>query len=121
MITAAQIRSFRRRAGGLDERRPCGVDALGHAMLAGASDSMPRGELLSLHARLDGVTPTALDDPLLTQVWGPRFDGESVGTWRRAEHVTVSPWRSLSDDERHAIETEAASFPQHLARPIDVR
>lgn len=73
MITAAQIRSFRRRAGGLDERRPWGADALGHALLAGASDSMPRGALLSLHARLDGVTSTALDDALLTQVWGPRF------------------------------------------------
>lgn len=73
MISAAQIRAFRRLAGGLDERRPWSADALRHATLAGASDSMPRGALLSLHARLDGVGPAALDDPLLTQVWGPRF------------------------------------------------
>jgi hypothetical protein len=34
---------------------------------------MPRAALLSLHARVEGVGPSALDDPALAQVWGPRF------------------------------------------------
>jgi DNA glycosylase AlkZ-like len=34
---------------------------------------MPRAALLSIHARVDGVGPTALEDPSLVQVWGPRY------------------------------------------------
>lgn len=34
---------------------------------------MPRAAIASLHARLDGVDADVLDDPALTQVWGPRF------------------------------------------------
>jgi hypothetical protein len=35
---------------------------------------MPRAALLSLHARVDRIEPTALDDPSLAQLWGPRFN-----------------------------------------------
>lgn len=34
---------------------------------------MPRAAIASLHARVDGIAATVLDDPALTQVWGPRF------------------------------------------------
>jgi hypothetical protein len=34
---------------------------------------MPRAAVLSLHARLDGVEPSILDDPSLVQLWGPRY------------------------------------------------
>jgi len=34
---------------------------------------MPRAALLSIHARIEGVGPSALDDPSLVQVWGPRY------------------------------------------------
>lgn len=34
---------------------------------------MPRAALLGLHARVEGVGPTAWDDPALVQVWGPRY------------------------------------------------
>jgi hypothetical protein len=34
---------------------------------------MPRAALLSIHARVEGTGPDALDAPSLTQVWGPRF------------------------------------------------
>ena len=34
---------------------------------------MPRAAVLSLHARLDGVGPSILDDPSLVQLWGPRY------------------------------------------------
>lgn len=38
--------------------------------------------------------------------------GEVAGTWRRAQNaVTVSAWRGLSREERHAVEAEAASLP----------
>ena len=51
------------------------------------------------------------------------LDGDVVGTWRRAdETVTVSPWRSLPDDARAAVEQEAVSMPlPGLRRPVDVR
>lgn len=34
---------------------------------------MPRAALLSLHARVEGIDPSALDDPSLAQLWGPRY------------------------------------------------
>ena len=34
---------------------------------------MPRAALLSIHARVEGVTHTAWEDPALVQVWGPRY------------------------------------------------
>ena len=34
---------------------------------------MPRAAVLSLHARVEGTSPTAWDDPSLAQVWGPRY------------------------------------------------
>ena len=34
---------------------------------------MPRAALLSIHARVDGATPSAWEDPSLVQVWGPRY------------------------------------------------
>src|SRR5215213_2415748 len=50
-------------------------------------------------------------------------EGETVGTWRRAEHVlTIQPWQNLSQAQRHAVQAEAASLPlPGIARPIDVR
>jgi hypothetical protein len=69
-----QILAFRRRVGGLDERAPRSAESLRRAAWAGLQDSMPRAALLSLHARLEGVGPSALDDPSLAQLWGPRFN-----------------------------------------------
>jgi hypothetical protein len=34
---------------------------------------MPRAALLSLHARVEGIEPTAWADPSLAQLWGPRY------------------------------------------------
>jgi hypothetical protein len=39
---------------------------------------MPRAALLSIHARVAGTTPDALDDASLCQVWGPRFSAYVV-------------------------------------------
>ena len=34
---------------------------------------MPRAALLSLHARVEGIEPSAWEDPSLVQLWGPRY------------------------------------------------
>lgn len=49
--------------------------------------------------------------------------GETVGTWRRAEHVlTIQPWRRLSRTQRDAVEVEAGSLPlPGINRPMDIR
>ena len=39
---------------------------------------MPRAALLSLHARVDGVEPSAWEDPALAQLWGPRYNAYVV-------------------------------------------
>jgi hypothetical protein len=50
-------------------------------------------------------------------------EGETVGTWRRAEHVlTIQPWRRLSRAQRNAVEAEAGSLPlPGMDRPMEVR
>ena len=72
-LTRAQILAYRRRVQALDERLPLGASSLRRAAWAGLQDSMPRAALLSIHARVDGTPPSALDDPSLVQVWGPRY------------------------------------------------
>jgi DNA glycosylase AlkZ-like len=51
------------------------------------------------------------------------IEGETVGTWRRAEQVlTIQPWRRLSHAQRDAVEAEAGSLPlPGINRPMDVR
>ncbi len=52
---------------------PEGSESLRRAAWAGLQDSMPRAALLSLHARVEGVDPSTLEDPSLAQLWGPRY------------------------------------------------
>jgi hypothetical protein len=73
-VTREQILAFRRRVGELDGRLPAGRASLERAAWAGLQDSMPRAALLSLHARVAGIGPSALDDPALAQLWGPRYN-----------------------------------------------
>ncbi|MBY5162310.1 DNA glycosylase AlkZ-like family protein [Salsipaludibacter albus] len=83
-VTRDRVLAFRRRSGVLTHRLPAGTDAVRRAAWAGLQDSMPRAALLSLHARVAGVGPDALDDPELEQVWGPRFSVHVVATRDRA-------------------------------------
>jgi len=50
-------------------------------------------------------------------------EGETVGTWRRAEHMlAIQPWRRLSRTQREAVEVEAGSLPlPGINRPMDIR
>jgi hypothetical protein len=72
-LTRDQILAFRRRVGGLDRRIPRGRRGLRQAAWAGLQDSVPRSAVLSIHARVEGTTPTTWEDPALVQLWGPRF------------------------------------------------
>ena len=72
-LSRAAVLALRRRVGFLDDRLPGGAASLMQAASAGLQDSMPRAALLSLHARVAGVGPTAWEDPSLVQLWGPRF------------------------------------------------
>ncbi|NMP24134.1 DNA glycosylase AlkZ-like family protein [Sulfobacillus harzensis] len=81
-VTRAQILSFRRRAGALEERLPAA--SLRRAAWAGLQDSMPRAALLSIHARVQGTTPSTWEDPALVQLWGPRFNVFVVSECDRA-------------------------------------
>src|SRR4029078_7234617 len=72
-VTRKQILAFRRRVGGLDARVPKSATSLRRAAGAGLRDSMPRAALLSLHARIEGIGPSAWDDPSFAQLWGPRY------------------------------------------------
>jgi hypothetical protein len=77
-VTREQILAFRRLVGALNERMPEGSESLRRAAWAGLQDSMPRAALLSLHARVDGVHSSTLDDPSLAQLWGPRYQTYAV-------------------------------------------
>jgi hypothetical protein len=86
-----QILSFRRRVGGLDERVSASPASLRLAAWAGLQDSMPRAAVLSLHARVEGVTAQVLDDPALVQLWGPRYSVYVTAAQDRAV-FTLSRW-----------------------------
>jgi hypothetical protein len=58
---------WRARASSLDQRLP--HTDLARAASGGLQDSAPRAALLALHARIDGIGPTAWEDPDLAQLW----------------------------------------------------
>ncbi|HEY2916197.1 MAG TPA: crosslink repair DNA glycosylase YcaQ family protein [Candidatus Limnocylindrales bacterium] len=66
-VTSADVLRHRARASGLDARRPPG--SLAAAAWGGLQDSVPRGGVLSLHARVQAVAPDAWEDPSLVQIW----------------------------------------------------
>ena len=80
----SEILAHRRMVGSLDVRLPAGKASLERAAWAGLQDSMPRAALLSIHARVEGTSPTALDDPSLVQVWGPRYSTYVIAARDRA-------------------------------------
>jgi hypothetical protein len=112
-LTRSQILAFRRSVGALDERLPAGAPSLRRAAWAGLQDSMPRAALLSLHARVKGIGPTAWEHPSLVQIWGPRFSAYVVP----ARDVAVFTRGRLPDeaDERLKFEQLAARLHAYLA------
>lgn len=111
-LTGPQILAYRRRAQHLEMRLPWRAISLQRAAWAGLQDSMPRAALLSLHARVAGTSPRALDDPGLVQVWGPRYSAYVVAA---GDHAPFTLGR-LPDEERgrRRAEEMAARLRVHL-------
>ncbi len=105
-VTREQVVAYRRRANGLDERLPPGPESLRSATWAGLQDSMPRAAILSLHARIEGIGPSILDDPALAQVWGPRFQAYVVAE-QDAAYFTLGRYPDDARGRRVAEETAA--------------
>jgi Winged helix DNA-binding domain len=104
-LSREQVLAHRRRVGVLDERLPAAGDTVRRAAWAGLTDSVPRAALLSLHARVQGTTPSAWQDPALVQLWGPRFSAYVVA----AEHHGVfSLGRLAADPARRRLAEDLA-------------
>src|SRR5438046_6492911 len=69
-ITRENVLAFRQRATFLHRRLPPG--RLIDAAFAGLKARAPRSAVLSLHARVKDVSPSAWRDPRFVQVWRPR-------------------------------------------------
>jgi Winged helix DNA-binding domain len=112
VATRLQILAFRRRAGALDERLAGGAESLRAAAWAGLQDSMPRAAVLSIHARVEDVRSSVLDDPSLVQLWGPRYQVYVIA----ACDLPVFSLGRLPDDEkgRRRAEDAAARLHAHL-------
>src|SRR6476659_170176 len=111
-LTRPQILAFRRWVGALDGRLPPGRKSLRQAAWAGLQDSMPRAALLSIHARVEGATPTSWDDPSLVQLWGPRYQVYVVAE----RDLPVFSLGRFPDDAkgRHRSEDLAERLREHL-------
>ena len=57
---------------------------------------MPRAALLSIHARVEGTQSTAVEDPSLVQVWGPRYSAYVIA----ARDLAVFTLGRLPDDDK---------------------
>ena len=95
-LTRTQILAHRRTVGGLEKRLPPGPRSLRRAAWAGLQDSMPRAALLSIHARVEGTTPSTWEDRSLIQMWGPRFSAYVVA----ARDLAVFSLGRLPSDDR---------------------
>ena len=101
--------------GGLDQRAAAGPQSLRLAAWAGLQDSMPRAAVLSLHARIEGVTGQVLDDPSLVQLWGPRYSAYVTAAEDRAV-FTLGRW---PEDEK--AQARAKLMAARLAAHLDGR
>src|SRR5437588_1589342 len=111
-LTRAQILTFRRHVGALDQRLPRGRRSLRIAAWAGLQDSMPRAALLSIHARVEGTGPSTWEDPSLVQLWGPRYSAYVIP----ARDLAVFTLGRLPDEvgPRRVAEDLAARVYGHL-------
>src|SRR5215831_7305889 len=69
-VSRRKALAFRQLASHLHGRLP--HRRLVDAVFAGLQDSSPRSALLSLHARVHGISSSDWEDPQLVQIWGPR-------------------------------------------------
>ena len=106
-ISPSRVFAYRARASGLDAKLPAGSFAA--AAWGGLQDSVPRGGVISLHARVEGVQPDSWEDPALAQIW---FRGGADYIVPRAD-VGIFTLGSYPRDP------EAAAKLERLADEID--
>ena len=111
-LSRDQILGYRRRSGGLEARVPAGPETLRQAAWAGLQDSMPRAAVLSLHARIQDVGASILEDPSLIQVWGPRYSVYVIAAEDRA--VFTLGRGPTTDRPRERATLMAARLATHL-------
>ena len=131
--TAELVRRFRARASHLDRRLAAG--SLAAAAWGGLQDSVPRGGVISLHARVQGVGPDAWEDASLAQIWFrggadyivPRADAGifTLGSYPR-DPERAAPLERLADEIHRVTEgqvTPVGDVSRRLGheRPITVR
>ncbi len=78
------------------------------AAWAGLQDSMPRAALLSLHARVDGIDPSTLEDSSLAQLWGPRY----------STYVVAKRDFALFSRGRHPEDAKGRLRAEHVAERL---
>jgi hypothetical protein len=66
-VSREQVVRYRLRASHLDRKLPAG--RIADAAWGGLQDSVPRGGVTALHARVEGTAPDSWEDPSLVQVW----------------------------------------------------
>lgn len=96
----------------LDERVSADAGSLRSAAWAGLQDSVPRAAVLSLHARVEGVTAHVLDHESLVQLWGPRYSVYMVAAEDRA--VFTLGRAPAAEKPRDRATLMAAQLAAHL-------
>ena len=66
-VTPERVLQYRARVSHLDAKLPAGAFAT--AAWGGLQDSVPRGGVLSLHARVEDTRPDSWEDPSVVQIW----------------------------------------------------
>jgi len=66
-VTRDHVVRYRARVSHLDEKLPPGSFA--KAAWGGLQDSIPRGGVISLHARVEDTQPDSWEDPSIAQIW----------------------------------------------------
>jgi hypothetical protein len=106
-VPPSSVLAYRAQASGLDAKLPAGSFAA--AAWGGLQDSVPRGGIISLHARVEDVQPDSWEDPSLAQIW---FRGGADYIVPRAD-VGIFTLGSYPRDP------EAAAALERLADEID--
>lgn len=106
-VSREQVVRYRARATHLDQKLPPGSFA--KAAWGGLQDSIPRGGISSLHARVEETQPDSWEDPSLVQIW---FRGGADYIVPR-EDVGVFTLGSYPRDEARAAELERLADDIH--------
>jgi hypothetical protein len=113
-LTREQVLRYRARVSHLDAKLPAGSVAA--AAWGGLQDSVPRGGVISLHARVEDTKPDSWEDPALVQIW---FRGGADYIVPRAD-VGIFTLGCLPRDPERAAALEGLADDIHRAAKGDM-